>query len=113
MLRKSISDVTDVSICRVLRANIMGRIFESCILDLYYLKIKIILKEFSNIFFILLQVLSFIILYYNRLRGLCSSGLLFLFWFLLAIAGLAQLRTEIVNTINMVIMCTNNIFCLY
>ncbi|XP_075224809.1 multidrug-Resistance like Protein 1 isoform X1 [Lycorma delicatula] len=36
----------------------------------------------------------------NRSRGLCSSGLLFLFWFLLAVSGIAQLRTEIANFIH-------------
>ncbi|XP_039283752.1 multidrug resistance-associated protein 1 isoform X2 [Nilaparvata lugens] len=37
---------------------------------------------------------------YNRKRGLCTSGLIFLFYFLLAIGGVAQFRTEITRTMN-------------
>lgn len=34
-------------------------------------------------------------MYYNRKHGQHTSGLLFLFWFLLAICGIPQFRTEI------------------
>ncbi|RZF36743.1 hypothetical protein LSTR_LSTR005056 [Laodelphax striatellus] len=37
---------------------------------------------------------------YNRKRGLCTSGLIFLFYFLLAIGGVAQFRTELTRTMN-------------
>lgn len=35
------------------------------------------------------------LLYYNRKFGMRASGVLFFFWFLLILAGLPQLRSEI------------------
>ncbi|XP_060530036.1 multidrug resistance-associated protein 1-like isoform X5 [Cylas formicarius] len=39
--------------------------------------------------------LSAVLLYYNKKHGLRTSGLLFLFWFLMALCGAPQFRTEI------------------
>lgn len=45
----------------------------------------------------LFQVLSATLLFYNRKCGMRTSGALFIFWLLLILAGLPQLRTEITN----------------
>lgn len=47
------------------------------------------------------QALSATLLYYNRKFGLRASGVLFFFWFFLIIAGLSQLRSEIVDHANL------------
>lgn len=47
------------------------------------------------IYRILFQALSALLLLYNRKNGLRSSGLQFLFWFLLALCGAVQFRSEI------------------
>ncbi|XP_068898239.1 multidrug resistance-associated protein 1 isoform X4 [Tenebrio molitor] len=39
--------------------------------------------------------LSAVLLVYNRKYGLCTSGLQFLFWFLMALCGAIQFRTEV------------------
>lgn len=44
----------------------------------------------------LFQCLSVTLLYHNRKAGLRASGVLFIFWLLLILAGLPQLRSEIV-----------------
>lgn len=41
---------------------------------------------------ILFQSLAAVLLYYNRQMGMRTSGLLFLFWFLLALCGSVQFR---------------------
>lgn len=41
------------------------------------------------------QALSATLLYYNRKYGMRASGVLFFFWFFLILAGLPQLRSEI------------------
>ncbi|KAL0880786.1 hypothetical protein ABMA27_001981 [Loxostege sticticalis] len=51
---------------------------------------------YSPIFLILTFALSAALLYYNRKYGMRASGVLFFFWLLLIIAGLPQLRSEIV-----------------
>ncbi|GLV32342.1 Multidrug-Resistance like Protein 1 [Carabus blaptoides fortunei] len=40
-------------------------------------------------------ILTAVFLIYNKKHGLRTSGLLFLFWFLLAVAGIVQFRSEI------------------
>lgn len=42
-------------------------------------------------------MLSVTLLCYNRKYGIMTSGVLFLFWLLLILAGLPQLRSEIVH----------------
>ncbi|XP_044734303.1 multidrug resistance-associated protein 1 isoform X4 [Chrysoperla carnea] len=42
-------------------------------------------------------LLALCLLYFNKVRGLRTSGLLFLYWFLLAIFGIVQFRSEIQN----------------
>ncbi|XP_077296379.1 multidrug resistance-associated protein 1-like [Arctopsyche grandis] len=42
-------------------------------------------------------ILSLILLHHSRTHGVRSSGLQFLFWFMLAVCNLPQLRTEIIN----------------
>lgn len=42
-----------------------------------------------------LQVYSGVLVYYNRKYGMCTSGLLFLFWLLLMVCGIPEFRTEI------------------
>jgi ATP-binding cassette subfamily C (CFTR/MRP) protein 1 len=46
-------------------------------------------------FVFILQALSAVLLVYNRKYGLCTSGLQFLFWFLMALCGAIQFRTEV------------------
>ncbi|ERL88450.1 hypothetical protein D910_05836 [Dendroctonus ponderosae] len=41
------------------------------------------------------QLLTGLLVYYNKKYGIRTSGLLFLFWFLLSLFGAAQFRTEI------------------
>ncbi|CAH0750174.1 unnamed protein product [Diatraea saccharalis] len=52
---------------------------------------------YSPIIKILTFGLSATLLYYNRKYGMRASGVLFFFWLLLILAGLPQLRTEIVQ----------------
>lgn len=47
--------------------------------------------------FFLFQGLSATLLYYNRKYGMRASGVLFFFWLLLILAGLPQLRSEIMR----------------
>lgn len=47
------------------------------------------------------QGLSATLLYYNRKFGLRASGVLFFFWLFLILAGLAQLRAEIIKHNNL------------
>lgn len=49
-------------------------------------------KYLFDLFF---QILSATLLYYNRKYGMRASGVLFFFWFLLVLAGIPQLRSEI------------------
>ncbi|KOB77962.1 ATP-binding cassette sub-family C member 1 [Operophtera brumata] len=56
---------------------------------------------FSPILKIATFALSATLLFYNRKFGLRASGVLFFFWFFLIIAGLSQLRTEIVKHANL------------
>lgn len=42
-------------------------------------------------------ILSAVLLWYNRLRGMRTSGLLFLFWFFLMLCGIVQYRAELVK----------------
>ncbi|KAJ0175661.1 hypothetical protein K1T71_008820 [Dendrolimus kikuchii] len=56
---------------------------------------------YSPIIKILTFVLSGTLLYYNRKYGMRASGVLFFFWLLLVLAGLPQLRSEIVNHYNL------------
>ncbi|XP_026732665.1 multidrug resistance-associated protein 1-like isoform X2 [Trichoplusia ni] len=42
-------------------------------------------------------ILSATLVYYNRKYGIQTSGVLFIFWFLLILAGLPELRSNIVN----------------
>ncbi|XP_063822466.1 multidrug resistance-associated protein 1 isoform X1 [Ostrinia nubilalis] len=51
---------------------------------------------YSPIIKILTFALSATLLYYNRKYGMRASGVLFFFWLLLIIAGLPQLRSEII-----------------
>lgn len=48
-----------------------------------------------------MQALSATLLYYNRKFGMRASGVLFFFWVLLIIAGVSQLRPEIVKHTNL------------
>lgn len=43
------------------------------------------------------QFLALSITYYNKIRGVQTSGLLFLFWFLTMVCGLVQCRSEVQN----------------
>ncbi|XP_076266259.1 multidrug resistance-associated protein 1-like isoform X6 [Rhynchophorus ferrugineus] len=52
---------------------------------------------YTPVFKLLSFLLSAALLVYNRKYGLRSSGLLFLFWFLLSLFGAAQFRSEILN----------------
>jgi ATP-binding cassette, subfamily C (CFTR/MRP), member 1 len=52
--------------------------------------------QFSNEFFSL-QILAAFLMYFNKRSGIQSSGLLFLFWFILFLFAIPQLRTEIGN----------------
>ncbi|XP_034253299.1 multidrug resistance-associated protein 1-like isoform X3 [Thrips palmi] len=45
-------------------------------------------------------LLSAVLLLYNRKHGICSSGLLTLFWLFLLICGIPQYRTELVEELN-------------
>lgn len=45
--------------------------------------------------FRIFQALTLVFLLYNKKHGLQTSGLLFLFWFLLALFGVPQFRSEI------------------
>lgn len=44
---------------------------------------------------VFLQVYSGVLVYYNRKYGMCTSGLLFLFWLLSMVCGIPEFRTEI------------------
>lgn len=46
---------------------------------------------------IFFKILCLLLLLHNRSHGVRSSGLQFLFWFMLTICNLPQLRTEIIN----------------
>nr|UEO57355.1 ABCC1 [Conogethes punctiferalis] len=53
-------------------------------------------EYYSPIILILTFGLSATLLYYNRKYGMRASGVLFFFWLLLILAGLPQLRSEII-----------------
>lgn len=52
-------------------------------------------QKIINIF--LFQFLALSITYFNKIRGVQTSGLLFLFWFLTMVCGLVQCRSEVQN----------------
>lgn len=47
------------------------------------------------------QGLSATLLFYNRKYGMRASGVLFFFWLLLVVAGIPQLRSEIIDHKNL------------
>ncbi|KAJ2942610.1 hypothetical protein O0L34_g2077 [Tuta absoluta] len=54
-------------------------------------------EYYSPVIKLLTFGLSATLLYYNRKYGMRASGVLFFFWLLLVLAGIPQLRSEIVN----------------